>query len=345
MYGKRLYWFRMLAPLFLIVMLLAFCSPAAAQQKRDRQGPALRADLEVNFELQHLASENRWVIGYPLYGNIGIIYEGEGVEAAASVDLIDEVSIGETYVRGGADYSYLQLGYYTETWRAGYSWSVVDVLNRHDDRYPENVFYRNIMRPNPVMTLSIGGDNYAQQIVVSQKEEQLDSVDDALIGLHSLISRKGFMSGLGFIRHAGYPPPLLFLTGKTEGRRTSGWMEVGWWIYKDGPDRVKGVIGGRQNFSSAFIIAEIIVQDSDLILFLEEEMRVGSRVSLDIKSYVYLNSFSVAIDSYVSTAVDAHVRMDLGGMYFFGQEGSYFSRYDPEQDNDNKIYLRLFFSF
>lgn len=122
-------------------------------------------------------------------------------------------------------------------------------------------------------------------------------------------------------------------------------MEVGWWIYKDGPDRVKGVIGGRQNFSSAFIIAEIIVQDSDLILFLEEEMRVGSRVSLDIKSYVYLNSFSAAIDSYVSTAVDAHVRMDLGGMYFFGQEGSYFSRYDPEQDNDNKIYFRLFFSF
>jgi hypothetical protein len=37
--------------------------------------------------------------------------------------------------------------------------------------------------------------------------------------------------------------------------------------------------------------------------------------------------------------------MDLGGMYFFGKKGSYFSRYDPEMDNDNKIYFRLLYSF
>jgi hypothetical protein len=345
MFGKRLCVCR-LYPLFLVVMLaLVSFSSAAAQQKREQQGPELRVDLEVDFELQQRADEDEWVFDYPIYGNVGVLYEGEGVEAAVSADLIGEVSIGETYILGGARYSYLQIGYYTETWRTGYSWSVVDILNRRDARYPNNIFYRNILRPNPMIALSFGGDNYAQQVVVSQREEQFQAVDDALIGLHSLISRNGFFSGLGFIRYAGRPPPLLFLTGKTEGIRTSGWVEVGWWIRKDAPDTVNGVLGGRQNFSSAFIIAEFIVEDSNLYLFMEEKMEVGSRISLDLRSYLYLNDFSAAIDAFFSTAVDDHVKMDLGGMIFFGKAGSHFSRYDPETDNDDRMYLRLLYSF
>jgi hypothetical protein len=345
MNGKRAPLFGVFS-LFLAVMLaFTSSSSAAAQQKRDQQGPKLRVDLEVDFELQHRADEDEWAFDYPIYGNIGVLYEGAGVEAAVSVDLIEEVSIGETYILGGTGYSYLQIGYYTETWRAGYSWSVIDILNRHDERYPNNVFYRNIMRPNPLITVSFGRDNYAQQVVVSQREQQFQSVDDALIGLHSLVRGTGFVSGLGFIRYAGHRPPLLFLTGKTEGKRTSGWVEVGWWIKKGAPDTVNGVLGGRQNFSSAFIIAELIVEESDLILFLEEETGVGSRISVDLRSYIYLNEFSAAIDTFFSTAVDEHVQMDLGGMYFFGKKGSYFSRYDPEMDNDNKIYFRLLYSF
>ena len=342
---KRHFVFRV-PSLFVIAVMLALASSSAeAQQKRDRQGPKLLGDLEVNFEIQHRADEDEWVFDYPIYGNIGILYEGEGVEAKVSVDLVEEISIGETYIHGGAGYSYLQIGYYTETWRTGYSWSVVDILNRYDERYPNSVFYRNVMRPNPMITLSFGRENYAQQVVVSQREEQFQSVDDALIGLHSLISRTGLVSGLGFIRYAGHPPPLLFLTGKTEGKRTSGWVEVGWWIRKDAPDTVNSVLGGRQNFSSAFIIAEFIVDDSDLILFLEEEMGVGSRITIDLRSYMYLNEFSAGIDTFFSTAVNEYVQIDLGGMYFFGKDGSYFTRYDPEMDNDDKIYLRLLYSF
>lgn len=345
MYGTGLKGIRIHVSLFLFVMVLAPLSSAVAQQEKERKGPAIRADLEVNFEAQNHADENRWVFDYPIYGNIGIIYAGGGVEAAASVDLIDEVSIGETYIRGGMDDSYLQLGYYTETWRTGYSWSVVDILNKRDDRYPNNIFYRNIMRPNPIINMSIGGETYLQQIVVSQKYEALDSVDDALIGMHSLIIRKGFMTGLGFIRHAGYPPPMIFLTGKTERRRTNVWVELAWWVYEDRPDQVNAVVGGRQQFSSVQMIGEFIVENSDLILFLEEELQVSSRATMGIRSYMYLNNFSASLDVFVSTDVDEFVKMDLGGMFFFGKEGSYFSRYDPEEDNDNKIYLRLLFSF
>ena len=329
----------------LFVMVIACASTAGAQQQRKKEGPAIRADLEVNFEAQDHADENRWVFDYPIYGNIGILYEGDGVEAAASLDLIDEVYIGETYIRGGAQNSYLKLGYYTEAWRTGYSWSVVDILNRRDDRYPNNVFYRNIMRPNPVVNMSIGGEKYLQQLVVSQKDESLDSVGDALLGLHSVVIRKDFMTGIGVIRPVGHPPPMFFVTGKTESRQTSAWVEVAWWVLDDTPDRVNALIGGRQQFSSAHMIGELILEDNNFILYLEQESRVSSRTALAIRSYMYLNTFSASLDLFVSTDVDRFVRMDLGAMLFFGSEGSYFSRYDPEQDNDNKIYLKLLFSF
>jgi len=331
--------------LILFVMVIACGSTAGAQQERKKEGPTIGADLEVNFEAQDHADENRWVFDYPIYGNIGIRYEGDAVEATASLDLIDEVCMGETYIKGGAQNSYLKLGYYTEAWRTGHSWSVVDILNRRDDRYPNNVFYRNIMRPNPIVNMSIGGEKYLQQLVVSQKDESLDSVEDALLGLHSLVIRKDFMTGIGIIKPAGHPPPMIFITGKTEARQTSAWVEVAWWVLDDTPDRVNALIGGRQQFSSIDMIGELILEDNDCVLYLEQESRVSSRAALDIRSYLYLNTFSASLDLFVSTDVDRFVKMDLGAMLFFGSEGSYFSRFDMEQDNDNKIYLKLLFSF
>jgi hypothetical protein len=337
--------FRLLASLSLLVTIPAAGTTALSQQQREREGPYIRADLEVNFEAQQRADENRWVFDYPIYGNIGIHYEGGDVEAAASVDLIDEVSIGETYIRGGAGTSYLKLGYYTETWRTGYSWSVVDLLNKRDQRYPNNVFYRNIMRPNPIINMSIGGEQYLQQVVVSQKDENQDSVEDALIGIQSLIRRQDFLTGIGIIKRAGHPPPMIFVTGKTQGARTSAWTEIAWYILENSPDRVNALIGGSQSFSSVKMVGELVLEDNDFILYLEQETRVTTRAALDIRSYMYLNKFSASLDLYLSTDVDTFVRMDLGGMFFFGGEGSYFSRYDPLQDNDNKIYLKLVFSF
>jgi hypothetical protein len=339
--GFRLYVFLFLS----ICMVFGHAVTARAQQSSERDVPTVRADLEVNFEAQNRADENRWVFDYPIYGNIGVIYEGDDVEAAASVDLIDEVSIGETYVQGGSQNSYLKLGYYTETWRTGYAWSVVDILNRRDDRYPSNVFYRNIMRPNPVINMSIGGSQSLQQIVVSQKDEELDSVEDALLGFHSLIISRDFKTGIGIIRRIGNPPPMIFLTAKTEVGQTSAWAEISWWVLEDRPDRVNALVGGQQRFASAQLIGEFIIDNNDLILYLEQESRMGSRARFDIRSYMYLNTFSASLDIFVSTDVDQYVRVDFGTMLFFGKEGSYFSRHDPLQDNDNKIYLKLLFSF
>jgi hypothetical protein len=326
-----------------MLLFVGTAAPLGAQQGEEKAKPSVRADLQVFFEAKHRASEDYWAFDYPIYGNIGVLYEGDGLEAAVSVDLIEKVFIGDTYVLGGRDYSFLKLGNFTETWRTGYSWSVIDILNKRDDRYPNNVFWRNILRPNPMFAVSVGGRGWAQQILASQKEGS-EKIDDQLLGARSLILQSVFETGIGIIRHAGYPPPLLFLTAKNESERTSAWLELGWWIYQDSPDTVNGVIGARQDFRSAYVVAEFIVEYSNLILFLEQKSGVTRRIAFDIQSYLYLNDFSAALKSYITTAVEEHTDLEFGTLLFFGEEGSYFTRFDPLTDNDNQIYIKLDFS-
>jgi len=325
--------------------LIAVSAPLRAQDEKEKDQPHLRGDLEVLFQAQHRADERAWFFEYPLYGHFGVLYPGEGFEAAISVDLIEEVSLGETYIRGGEDYSYLKLGYFTETWRTGSSWSVIDILNERDERYPNNVFYRNVLRPNPMILVSFGGGGWAQQIIASRKEES-ERVDDALLGVRSLLfSGGGLESGLGAAGRVGHPPPLVFLTLKNEAARTETWAEVGWWIYGDAPDTVNGVLGAKQSFASAFVIGELIVDESKLILFLEELTELNPLVSFGFQSYIYFNFFSAALKSFVSTNLGELTVVEAGTMLFFGEEGTYFSRYTELEDNDNQLYLRLALEF
>jgi hypothetical protein len=326
-------------------ILIAVSAPLRAQDGKEKDQPHLRGDLEVLFQAQHRADEKAWAFAYPLYGRFGVLYPGEGFEAAVSVDLIEEVSLGETYIRGGEDYSYLKLGYFTETWRTGSSWSVIDVLNRRDGRYPNNVFYKNVLRPNPMILVSFGGGGWAQQIVVSQKEES-ERVNDALLGARSLLFRDGGVEfGLGVAGRAGHPPPLLFLTLKNEAARTETWAEVAWWMYGGAPDTVNGVLGAKQGFASAIVRGEFIVDESTLILFLEELTELNPLVSFGFQSYLYFNNFSAALKPFVSTDLGELVVVEAGTLLFFGEEGTYFSRYSELEDNDNQFYLRLALEF
>jgi hypothetical protein len=334
-------------PLSLVLctfVLLLVSAPLSAQEDKEQDQLKVRGYLEVFFQVQDRVDENYWAFGYPLYGNLGVLYPGDDFEAAVSIDLIEGLSLGETYILGGKDYSYLKLGYYTETWRTGYAWSVIDILNRRDDRYPNNVFYRSVLRPNPMASVSFGGSGWAQQILTSQKGDS-ERVEDALLGARSLLLRDGFETGLGVIRRVGHPPPLIFLTLRNEEARTDVWAELGWWVYRDVPDTVNGVLGAKQSFASASVVAEFVVDESNLLFYGEEVTQLNRLVSFGFQSYLYFNSFSAALRSYVSTTVAELLVVELGSMLYFGKAGTYFSRYHEEEDNDNQFYLRLFFSF
>jgi hypothetical protein len=332
-----------LVPL-MAMLCMSVCVPLHAQEGSQRDLPKFRGDLAVLFEAKHKAQDDTWVFDYPIYGNVGLLYEREGVEAALSLDIINELDLGPTYILGGRDSSFLKLGFYTETWRTGYSWSVIDILNERDERYPNYIFYRNYLRPNPMLYLSVGGKDWAQQFIVSQKTPSTQ-VKDALLAARSLLTQERFETAIGIIRLAGEPPPLFLFTANTTGGRSSAWLELGWWIYQHEPDTVNGVMGGRQDFSTAHVIAELIVDYSDLLLYLEQESRITELVLFNAQGYTYLNKFSLALKSYITTSIEKHTAVELGFILFFGEKGTYFSRYTTLEENDNQIYLRLSYNF
>ena len=120
---------------------------------------------------------------------------------------------------------------------------------------------------------------------------------------------------------------------------------MGWWIYSSAPDTVNGVLGAKQSFSSAFVKGEFIVDESKLILFLEELTELNPPVSFGFQSYLYFNFFSAALKSFVSTDLGEIIVVEVGTLLFFGEEGTYFSRYTEVEDNDNQLYLRLALEF
>ncbi|NIQ18352.1 MAG: hypothetical protein GTN43_06145, partial [Candidatus Aenigmarchaeota archaeon] len=255
--------------IYALLIFLLSVFPIAEGAER-REPIRLSGDLEVAIEFEYRASEDEYLFDFPLYGDLGLLYQGALVESALLVELIEEVSIGESYIMGGSDISYLKLGFFKEDWGKAHSASIIDILNKRDDRYPGNFFYRNEMRPNPLFLLSYGKGDMAGQIALSHKEENIESINDALLGVQSFVIGTGIDISIGAIREIGYPPPLFFLSAKGEGLSYGVWMEFGWWYYGDGPDRVDTIIGARQDFSRSSVLAEFILERARPFLFLEE---------------------------------------------------------------------------
>jgi hypothetical protein len=330
----------------LFALLVFFLSLFPVAEGAERREPMrLFGDLEVRVEFEYRAPEDDYLFDFPLYGDLGLLYQGDVVESALSVELIEEVVIGESYIMGGSGVSYLKLGFFREDWGKAYSASIIDILNKRDDRYPGNFFYRNEMRPNPLFLLSYGKGDMAGQIALSHKEENIESINDALLGVQSFVVRTGVDISIGTIREIGNPPPLFFLGAKGEGSNYGVWMELGWWYYRDGPDRVDTIIGARQDFSRSSVLAEFILEKARPFLFLEEEIQVNPRIKFDLQGYTYLKSFSTALKGYFETSVDINTTLELGTYLFFGGRGTFFSRYIETGDNDNTVYIKLYYSF
>jgi hypothetical protein len=310
-----------------------------------REPMRLFGDLEVGVEIEYNAPRDEYLFDFPLYGDLGLLYQGDVVESALSLELIEEVNIGESYIMGGSGFSYLKLGFFREDWGKAYSASIIDILNRRDDRYPGNFFYRNEMRPNPLFLISYGRGDMAGQIALSHKEEDIESINDALLGVQSFVKRTGVDISIGAIREIGNPPPLIFLAARGEGSSYGVWMEFGWWYYGDGPDGVDTIIGVRQDFSRSSILAEFILEKARPFLFLEEEILVTERIKFDLQGYTYLKSFSTAVNGYFETSVDERTTLRLGTYLFFGGRGTFFSRFIETEDNDNTVYIKLYYSF
>jgi len=326
---------------FPLAVFFLLCSRGYAEQKMG--AVEIYGELEASLAFEYRAQEKSSVFDVPIHGNPGIVYETANVKSVVSLDFDSDLKLGETYIRGGSSYSYFQAGYYTENWGQGYSVSVVDQLNERDTAYPMNLFYQKYKSPNPLFTVLFGDKGPITQIALSNKADSIDSIDDTVLGMRALTVGSGFTVGLGMIRCIGYPPPLFFLTAEKESENNRAWMELGWRYRKSSPDRVNFVIGSRQDFSSASLIAEFIVESSHPLLYLEERSTLSDQIDFELRGFVYLPTLSNALNGFFIIAFDKNAELEIGGFLFFGKEGSYFSRY--ESGNNNSLYLKLHFEY
>ena len=109
----------MLRKIFSLVFFIPFFSPAFCFQLRDNL--EISSELETSAGVYYTKPEEQIVVDFPLYFQAGLFYETEQIEGALSISFPQELDIGETYLKGGSEYSYLKIGYFLEEWGKGYS--------------------------------------------------------------------------------------------------------------------------------------------------------------------------------------------------------------------------------
>jgi hypothetical protein len=328
-------------PALLGTALLLLAAPAA--WCRTQEGLLLTGGMDVSFEYLRDKGENDEYFSYPLHGTLGLEYESGAVSGLISVDVdggADEpvAGPGESYLKAGEGASYITMGYTTARWGVSPGYSVVDILNPPDDRFPPTIFNVNRRRPSPLFVMSFGGGLTASEIAFSHRDEDIDSVNDETFGVRVSTLGSANTLGIGMIRQVGSPPPLFFLTFERTGESGNVWLELGWWSLPEREDELDGVIGFSQEFASASYELEFIVQNGKHFLRLYTRF-LPAEYGLNLETFFFLPTFSSALDTYLSIPVDEKTEFDFGGRFFLGREGSHFSRL--REDNDNALYFRL----
>jgi len=314
---------------------------ALAEQNRDI--PQIHGGLETTMELKYRANEKLYKLDFPLYGSLQLLYENERINTAVSLDYIGESGIGETYLLGGTEYSYMKIGYYASDWGYGYSISPLGSLNIIDDRYPSNIFYRKNYLPHPCFTMTVGSQRFHQQTVFTNREKNIESVKDTDLGLRAIWNENGSTVSLGLIRKLGYPPPLFFLTVENLGDLGNLWIELCWEYYKTSRDIWSFVFGVKRELSSAVLCAEYVMDGAQNFIFLEEIFLFNPSAQFDLKGFFHIPDMSSAFNGSIPMSVERNLVFEPGFYLFLGKKDKYFS--PLKEDNNNSIYFKLKYSF
>jgi hypothetical protein len=332
---------------FFGVLLILVIVPSAHALCAVRETPKMYGALRTEAGIRYRTDEDRYLFDFPVYGNLGVGYAAGILESTISVDYAGEPGLGETYIRGGTRYSYLKIGNYSDRWGNGHSISPVSVLNGRDERYPENVFHLQRYRPNPMFTMGVGRELIHGEFVVSGRDGVSSSLYDARLGARIRGMWEGYDMSLGFVRRAGMPPSLFFLTARTEEPDYSIWSEIGWVSNAFSDDLGSLVVGYRREVAVTSVTAEYAIWGANSLILLENLFRLNQGLDAGAKLFLHFADFrdawSAAMNLYFRLGVEKDAFLEPGIILFFGKPGTYLAPY--EKDNDNGIYLRFLFSF
>ena len=326
-----------LIPLFLLRTTL----PLLAVQ--DSEAPELHGEFETSVDLKYKASERLYVFHFPLYWTVGIGYEDAYTEAMVSVRYVRTLDIGETYVLRKSGVLAVKLGYYVEDWGIAHSFSPISILNERDSEYPQNIFYRRFFRPNPILSLTLEGEKSYDQVLISNRDENIESIDDTLFGIRKVWGGSDFHLGLGAVRKIGFPPILYSLSAKRESEGNSAWIELGLEYEKEKRNVWNFVIGGGKELLSTAVYAEYIIDGACTFFFLKDRIFLGEKSEFEIRGFFHIPDLSFAFHLFFLMELGRSLVLEPGVFLFLGQEGDYFSNQTAE--NDNSVYVKLRYTF
>jgi hypothetical protein len=350
---------RWVAPALILCFLAAipaFGEVGASGESRAPSGPRVRASaplqlggyVEASTDLVYRAADDTYLFDFPFRSAIRFSFGSEKMQAVISLEYFEGPGLGETYLLGGTERSNIKIGYYVEEWGAAYSVGLPSVLNNRDERNPYNVFYSRAYRPNPIGTMTVGGENFYLQLALSNRAAVIDSLDDTDFGVRGVAEVSTVSLFCGSIKKAGSLPLLVFAGIEQEIDEGRYWTELDWERGDGVPDIWNYTLGMSRELSTAKVTAEYLLLDTDDVLFLEENLSVASSVRFDLKSYFHLPDFSTALSGFFVVEVADGLTFEPGFYGFIGKRGRYFSPLaegGPQGGNDNRASLRLRFEF
>jgi hypothetical protein len=167
------------------VCAVVFPPPVFSQQKMDV--PRLHARAETYLQFFYNAPTDAYNVDIPLYTTVSLSYESSRVASLFSIDYATELTLGETYVRGGTEYSSMQIGYSVVDWGVGYSLSPLGEVNPFDSRYPDNIFYRTHYAPYPGFITTFGNSGFYNQLFIGKIDESRQSLDSTDFGIRGVV--------------------------------------------------------------------------------------------------------------------------------------------------------------
>jgi len=326
-----------------IIFLLVYFFTNSLAFSRINKDIDIICELNTEFGLQYKSNEKSYNLQMPLWGKMGLMYKGKGVESLISLRYTDEPVIGETYIIGGDGYSYIKVGNFVEEWGVGYSIRPAAILNVKDNFFPDSIFYRRFYKPNPIFKMTMGNEKLYSDLIVSNIKETISSVNDSLFGLRTVWKQSEYDFSMGFMRDIGYPPPLYFLTMQRNSLNYRVWLELDWEYHLEDKDVWSAVLGVNKSINSSKTFLEYVIDRSNSFLWLLEIITVNPVIESSIKCFLHVPSFSFALNIFFNYKIDRYILFEPGAYLFLGKSGDYFS--NAREGNDNAIYIRLKRSF
>jgi hypothetical protein len=331
----------MLRKIVFLIFFVSVFGPGTALQMKDTL--ELSGELTTSMGISYIKPKKQFSIDFPLYFQVGLFYDAAQIESAVSISFRRELDIGETYLKGGSDYSYLKIGYFIEEWGKGYSVNPLGIMNSRDDRYPSNIFFRKKYRPDPAMLFTFGKHDLYQQIVISNRAEDITSIKDTDIGVRGISIGENFDFSLGFVRKIGYPPTLIFISVEDIEEKQRVWLDLGFDYYRNRPPKWYSVLGFSREFPEADVRGEYVIDGFNTYFFIEEVMTVNELSLFDLKTFLRIPDFSSAFNASFIIEAGKDFIFEPGMYLFIGKKGKYFS--PLRSDNHSEFYIKLSYSF